>query len=321
LSAVGAIFTAAMARNHKGKPVTDTAFIAGVPVPQASLGRLHEVSDWRAMRAQLPALLERDGYVLLRGALPREQVMAARNDVLQRLAAVGEIAEPVEMAVATGTSQRAELHPDLGEFWRSVCESPVLRALTHHGVLGEISQALLGGTTEPFDFLWLRTMLRGRASPLHFDHVYMNRGSDQLVTAWVPLGDVALEGGPLVVVEGSNRFDDVVARYRGIDVDRDGLPGSFPEDAVGFAASRNARLLTADFQAGDVILFDMFTLHGSCDNRMGGGRVRLSCDVRWQRADGARDDRWFGSPPLGHGDLSYGGLNGARPLGAAYMAR
>ena len=60
--------------------MTDAAFIAGAPVPPASLGWLREVSDWRAMRDQLPALLERDGYVLLRGALPREQVMAARVD-------------------------------------------------------------------------------------------------------------------------------------------------------------------------------------------------------------------------------------------------
>ena len=75
------------------------------------------------------------------------------------------------------------------------------------------------------------------------------------------------------------------------------------------------------FRAGDVMLFDMFTLHGSCDNRMGGGRVRLSFDVRWQLAGEAEDDRWFGAPPKGHGDLSYGGLNGARPLGQAYIAR
>ena len=301
--------------------MTQTAFIAGKAVPAASLGRLNEVADWRLARDRLPGLLARDGYVVLRGALAREQVMAARHEVLSRLATVGEIAEPVDAAIATGSSRRAELYPDLNRFWRSVCESPLLRDLTHGVALAEISQELLGGTTKPFDFLWLRTMLEGRASPLHFDHVYMNRGSERLVTAWVPLGDVPLQAGPLVVVEGSNRFDDLSARYRDVDVDRDGLPGSFPEDAVAFAASRGARLLTTDFQAGDVMLFDMFTLHGSCDNRMGGGRVRLSCDVRWQIAADAEDDRWFGSPPKGHGDLSYGGLNGAKPLGEAYIAR
>lgn len=301
--------------------MTPTASIAGTPVPAALLGPLDEVADWRGVRTGLPQRLARDGYVLLRQALPRQQVLDARHDVLRRLAAVGEIAEPAESAVATGSSRRAELHADLGAFWRGVCESPALRAVTHGGAMAEISAALLGGATKPFDFLWLRTMVSGRASPLHFDHVYMNRGSSRLVTAWVPLGDVALEAGPLVVVEGSHRFEDLIARYRGVDVDRDGLPGSFPEDAVSFAAARGTRLLTTDFRAGDVMLFDMFTLHGSCDNRMGGGRVRLSCDVRWQRAEDAEDDRWFGQPPTGHGGQGYGGLNGARPLGQAYIAR
>jgi len=299
----------------------DTAYVAGQPVPAALLAPLNEVADWRSAGAQLPQQLARDGYVLLRNALDRDLVRQARHAVLERLAAVGEIAEPVDAAVASGTSRRAALHADLGAFWRTVCEAPQIRQLTHGPQLAEISQALLGKPTLPFDFLWLRTMLEGCASPLHFDHVYMNRGSWNVLTAWVPLGDVPTQAGPLLVVEGSNRFEDLIAGYRGVDVDRDSLPGSFPGDAVAFARARGVRLLTANFQIGDVILFDMFTLHGSCDNRMGGGRVRLSCDVRWQRADEARDDRWFGSPPPGHGGTGYGGLNGSKPLGADYIKR
>lgn len=299
----------------------DRATIAGQPVPANLLGRLDEIADWRGAAAALPARLAADGYVLLRGALDRDRVLAARRDVLARLAAVGEIAEPPDAAIATGTSRRAALNADLGAFWRGVCEAPRLRAVSHGPGLGEIATAILGCAAKPFDFLWLRTMVEGRASPLHFDHVYMNRGSPNVVTAWVPLGDVPLEAGPIVFVEGSNRFEDLIARYRGVDVDRDGLPGSFPDDAIAFATKRGCRLLTSAFRAGDVILFDMFTLHGSCDNRLGGGRVRLSCDVRWQPAAEAEDDRWFGDPPLGHGGMSYGGLNGARPLGEAYAAR
>jgi hypothetical protein len=295
--------------------------IAGKPVPADLLGPLHALAGERSDPAAWQTALDAGGHVLLRGALVRDAVLAARAEVFGRLAEVGEIAEPAVDGIATGRSRRASRHPDQGRFWRSVCEGPRLRAVSHGPALGAIAGALLGQAAEPFDFLWLRTMLAGRSSPLHFDHVYMNRGSDRVLTAWIPLGDVPLEAGPIVFVEGSNRFADLIGRYRGLDVDRETMPGSFPEDAVSFAASRGARLLTADFQAGDVVFFDMFSLHGSCDNMLDGGRVRLSCDVRWQPAGDPRDDRWFGAPPPGHGGRSYGGVNSARPLGAEYVAR
>jgi hypothetical protein len=298
----------------------DHVEIAGKPVPAASLGPLHEAQAADQDPAAWRAAIAAHGHVLLRGALDRDAVLAARAEVFARLAEVGEIV-PGSDGIATGTSRRAASHPDADAFWRSVCEGPLLRAVSHGPGLRAIAQALFGRAAKPFDFLWLRTMLAGRASPLHFDHVYMNRGSAEVLTAWIPLGDVPPEAGPIVFVEGSNRFADLIARYRGLDVDRDAMPGSFPQDAVGFAAARGARLLTADFKAGDVILFDMFSLHGSCDNMLGGGRVRLSCDVRWQPAGDAEDDRWFGAPPPGHGGRSYGGVNSARPLGAEYIAR
>jgi hypothetical protein len=298
----------------------DHVEIAGKPVPAASLGPLHEAQAADQDPAAWRAAIAAHGHVLLRGALDRDAVLAARAEVFARLAEVGEIV-PGSDGIATGTSRRAASHPDADAFWRSVCEGPLLRAVSHGPGLRAIAQALFGRAAKPFDFLWLRTMLAGRASPLHFDHVYMNRGSAEVLTAWIPLGEVPLAAGPIVFVEGSNRFADIVARYRGLDVDRDAMPGSFPEDAIGFARARGARLLTAGFRPGDVILFDMFSLHGSCDNMMRGGRVRLSCDVRWQPAGDAEDDRWFGAPPPGHGGRSYGGVNSARPLGAEYIAR
>ncbi|MBL8671914.1 MAG: phytanoyl-CoA dioxygenase family protein [Alphaproteobacteria bacterium] len=260
--------------------------------------------------------------MLLRGALDAGAAAAARAEVLDRLAAVGEIAAPAEAAIATGKSNRAALHPDLGAFWRSVCEGTALRHLTHGPAMRAVAQAMIGEDAVPFDFLWLRAMLPGRASPLHFDHVYMNRGSARIVTFWVPLGDVPIAAGPIVVVEGSHRFADLAEAYRGHDVDRDpSRPGSLAVDALSLAAQRGCRLLSADFRAGDVLAFGMFTLHGSLDNAMSGDRIRLSADIRWQPAGDARDGRWFGAPPPGHGGKSYGGLNGALPLGAPGIAR
>jgi hypothetical protein len=276
------------------------------------------LSDGAALRARLGE----DGYLFLRGALDRDEALAARSEVLHRLAGVGEIAEPAEAALPTGTSRRAELHADLGRFWRSVSEGPAVRCAVHGDRARKVASAVLDDAVRPFDFIWLRAMLAGRASPLHFDHVYMNRGTDKVVSVWIPLGDVAVADGPLAIVEDSHRFADLIARYRGHDVDRDpSRPGHVAESARQFLEDRGARLLTADFRAGDLCLFSLFTLHGSVDNASPAGKVRLSVDTRWQPADQPMDERLSGPDPKGHGGTGYGGLGSARPLGSPQLRR
>ncbi len=223
--------------------------------------------------------------------------------------------------MASGASDRAAVG-DLDAFWRAVSELPALRRVTHGDGLAEVMTALLDEPVRAFDFVWLRPVAAGRASPLHFDHVYMNRGSARVLTAWIPLGDVTARDGPLVIVEGAHRFADLAEQFAGHDVDRHPeRPGHLQDDALSLATARDCRLLSADFHAGDVVVFGMFTLHGSCDNVSAEGRVRLSCDVRYQPAADAVDDRWFGSPPPGHRGRSYGGLSAAQPLTAAPRRR
>lgn len=296
--------------------------VAGHEVPDALVGPLTDsttlLGDGEALRHRL----EEDGYLLLRGLFEQREVQDAREAVFGRLAAVGEILEPAEDGIASGVSKRHAQVGDLDEFWRSVCEDDALRTVSHGTALHALMADVLGTAAKPFDFVWLRPTPPGRASPLHFDHVYMNRGTQSVVTAWLPLGPVGKEDGPLVIVEGSHRFEDLIARYRGLDVDLDPkTSGSLPEDALTLARARGTRLLTADFKPGDVLLFGMFTLHGSAENVSPEGRVRLTCDVRYQPANEAQDERWFGNPPPGHGGLSYGGLSSAQPLTAAPLVR
>src|SRR5262245_48553265 len=70
---------------------------------------------------------EENGYVLLRDALDRNEIDAARHEVFARLAEMGEILPPVDAGIATGTSRRRDLATDLGAFWKSVSEGPALR--------------------------------------------------------------------------------------------------------------------------------------------------------------------------------------------------
>jgi hypothetical protein len=292
--------------------------IAGALLGERAHGEIADSSHLLGRPAALRERLAEHGHVLLRGLLPVSEVLAGRAEVLAALRAVGEVTGE---AVATGASRRAELH-DLSAFWRGVCEGPAVRRAVHHARLRAAAAMLLGAAVVPFDFVWLRAMPPGRASPFHLDHPYMNRGSARLLTAWVPLGEVRAQDGPIALVEGSHLWDDITARVRGRDVDRDpGFNASFTDDIPALAASRGARILSAAFRPGDVLIFNMFLLHGSLDNAATDGRVRLSADVRFQPGADGRDDRWFGAPPPGHGGRSYAGLSGAQPLTAPPIVR
>src|SRR5205823_4516513 len=135
------------------------------------------------------------GYLLLRDVLNRNEVLAARKEAFARLAQVGEILPPVEAGIPTGTSQRRALAPDLGAFWKSVSEGPALRHVTHGPRLWELAGLLFGAPARPHDYLFLRPAPVGNATNLHYDFPFFAGGSAQIVTCWIPLGEIPVCDG------------------------------------------------------------------------------------------------------------------------------
>jgi hypothetical protein len=281
--------------------------------------------DSTPLTADGPALRQRltdDGYLFLRGAVPRTEILEARCEVLQRLVEVGEIAPPAIDGIATGASRRRELAGDLGAFWQSVSEGPALRRVSHGPRLRGLMQSVLGEPAVPQDYIFLRPGVVGRSTRLHYDYPFFARGSQRVHTVWLALGDVPIEEGPLMVLEDSHRFADLIASARQIDYDSKQSPTvQVLSDTVAFAEQRGSRLLTADFAAGDLVVFSMDCMHGALDNCSPCGRVRLSCDVRWQPAADTRDERYFGANPRGTTGAGYAELNGAKPLTEPWHTR
>jgi len=296
--------------------------VQGRPVPEALIG---ELPDSAALLDQPDALRERmaaDGFLYLKGVLDKALVAAARAEVFQRLVAVDEVAEPASEAIATGTSRRDELIEDRGVFWKSVSEGPKLRSLSHGAAMNQIMRRVVGDPVRPQDYLFLRTGAPGRATGLHFDYPFFTRAHDQVYTVWLPIGDVPVTDGPLVVVEGSHHFRDLIDPMIGFDVALDNTrKATLAQDAVSLAQQRGTRLLTRDFEAGDVVVFGMYTLHGSLENHSPVNRVRLSCDVRWQPLALPLDTRYFGANPVGTTGAGYAELVGAKPLTQEWHVR
>lgn len=271
-----------------------------------------------AMRAQLAS----DGYLFLREALNPTDIMAAREEVFGRLFEVGEIGSPPTDGIYSGTSQRRQQHPDLGNFWQSVSEGPALRKVTHGAAITHVMSTVLGEPAHPHDYLFLRPAVPGRSTHLHYDRPFFARGSDAIYTAWTPLGEIPLSDGPLMAVEASNTFEDLLENSQAVDYQSSNTPlVQLMEDPSQLAKQRNTRLLTAEFHAGDLIIFSMNLLHGSLDNQSAAGRTRLSSDVRWQPSADPIDPRYCGPNPTGTTGAGYGELNGAKPLDEPWHQR
>ena len=65
--------------------------VGGREVPQELIGELRDSASLLEQPVSLRARLAEDGYLFLRGVLDRDAVMAARQEVLARLAAVDDL--------------------------------------------------------------------------------------------------------------------------------------------------------------------------------------------------------------------------------------
>ena len=301
-----------------------SACVQQIEIPSNLRGTLCEYADDIRDGAALQRQVDANGYVLLRGVLDQEQVVTARKEVFARLGEVGEINEPVEHGIGTGTSCRREVAGDLNAFWRDVSSGKALRAVTHGPQLCTLLGRFFGEAARPHDLIYLRPMSVGRATRLHYDFPFFAGYSKRIYTAWIPLGEIDQSEGPLLIIEDSHKFMDWIEPIRSHDyqsdrenevVQRAAYEQPNSVDPVTLAEQRGVRLLSADFQPGDLVVFSGFILHGSLDNCSTIDRVRLSCDVRFQpAADSTADSRYFGTNPAGSAGGGYGAMKGALPL-------
>lgn len=190
---------------------------------------------------------------------------------------------------------------------------PLVRNLIHSGKIPDFFSRILGGPSRPYDLIWSRVVGQGRCETPHCDTVYMNRGTKNLYTIWVPLGDIPLQNGPLMILEKSHRLESLDS-YRSLDIDSDfnkrKITFKHGRFFRGFHYSRNPRKvqkefgkrwLTANFYPGDVIIFSVHALHCTLDNFSDSFRVVV--DARFQLASELIDSRYVGTNPFGHGNF------------------
>ena len=271
-------------------------------------GWLRESNDVREDFVALRSRMDEDGYVFIRGFFDRADVAQVRLSIATVLNDDGLLdpSSPIEDCVSRG--ERTYFRSDIAN------SNAKLHELIYSEPVMEFYAGLLEGDPMHYDYTWLRTVAPGQGTSPHCDIVYMGRGTQRLFTAWVPLGDVPLEVGGLIVLEGSHQDRIKLGRYTEMDVDtactnQDRVSELNAEGFAGFgvltfdpneiAERLDRRWLTAKFQMGDLLTFSVFTVHASLDNRS--NQIRLSSDSRYQLASEPVDERWVGENPPAHG--------------------
>ncbi len=287
--------------------------------PEA-FGWLRDSNDVADDGAELRSHMADDGYVFLPGYLNRNEVLDARRVCLEKLSAAGQLDSNHDILDAVASQgSHVKFMPELAQD-----NAPLMQVL-YDGPMMAFYETLLGGAVRHFDFTWMRAVSPGPATPPHMDVVYMGRGTKKLFTSWTPLGDVPLEMGGLIILEGSHKHKRLTENYGAKDVDTfcsnrrgddyTGMGGG-GNIAQGGALSRTpatlrrnlgGRWLTApEFRAGDLLAFSVFTIHASLDNHT--NRIRLSSDTRYQLASEPVDERWIGENPIAHGPAGKRGM-------------
>lgn len=298
-----------------------TASITGHPLELGShaFGKLRSTSPATSPEP-MRQLMEDDGYLYLPGFFAREDVLSARSEIVRRLYFADALepgTDPMDAVARPGV-----------KIWlgRDNCllamgNQPLLRLL-FAGRMIDFFEAFLGAEVLFFNHTWVRVSPPKAGTEVHTDMVFMGRGTTNLYTAWVPYGDIPLELGGLAILEGSHRHEPIREGYCKQDVDSfcenkgekavdwyeqwrsdpkaHYMKGNWllAEDAARLRQDLGGRWLTADYSAGDLLVFGMYTAHGAIDNQT--KFLRLSSDTRYQLASEPVDDRWAGPMPPGH---------------------
>jgi hypothetical protein len=229
------------------------------------------LADTGALRARL----EEDGYLFLRGLLPRAAVMTLRGQTLRAAADGGWLdpAHPVEAAIADPRAACVDPEPSYLAVLAAIYRLEALHALQHHPAIIDLFERLFGEAVLPRPRLIPRCFFPdqpGHTTAPHQDYPYV-QGTEEFYTLWAPLGDCPAEMGPLQVAAASHR--DGVREFR---------ISQHPATALEVADPLDGAWVGGDFAAGDVILFHSLTVHRGSLNRS--RHLRQSVDFRYQRA-------------------------------------
>jgi phytanoyl-CoA hydroxylase len=279
--------------------------------------------------SELRRRFEQDGYVWVKNVMPREDVLDMREAYFSHMAPTGilkpgtsareGIFDPTQDPIVHNGVGGRDLPEDVERVRKlvEVHKNPFYLAFLEHPSLRAFVREFMGWER---DVLVKRTLLRhnvpqGLSTGVHYDRLFLRAGEADFLTAWVPIGDVAAEGGGLVYLEHSDdigremeaefmkRNMELPAEERvsgfNINMARDGQLThnieTYTKDLENapYRGRNTRKWLVGNYEAGDVVFHNPYLLHGASKNEDPMGRIRLSTDLRFYEEGAALDERWM----------------------------
>lgn len=242
--------------------------------------QLLSIKDSSNLLADPDALRDRfeeDGYLYLKGLLPKVQVQALQAQIFAVCKRKGWFAaddnafETALPRIVPAVEGEAEYFAVYDEVQRL----EAFHALPHQPALMSVMRALLDETAFPHPLSICRLMFPNNTettTPPHQDYPN-NQGTTELYACWMPLSDCPVELGGLAFMPGSHKHGLLPLKFS---------LGAGNRQAVLPEALKDKPWVTGDYQQGDVLIFHSLMLHRALDNQT--DRMRISVDYRYQSA-------------------------------------
>jgi hypothetical protein len=241
-----------------------------------------------------------DGYLLVKNVLPREDVLRVRQKYFEKLAPTGCLApntKPVEgifdmtqnrfnfPGVGAGPPDMTGSDPEVAKQFNDLAleahhEDWYKEDLCHHPAIHEFVAKLMGWGENTLSIR--RTLLRNNmpqnpAIGVHYDQIFLRHGEDTFVTAWVPIGDISIEGGGLIYLETGHEIGEQTEREFMERAKAAGMTDQEVKNAynanmmsgglldVGplrYAKKYGRRWLLTPYEAGDVVFHNPYAVSG-----------------------------------------------------------
>ncbi|KAL6352589.1 hypothetical protein LRP88_13055 [Fusarium phalaenopsidis] len=267
----------------------------------------------------LQARYEKDGYLFMKGILPRSDVLNCREAYFKFLSPSGVLqpgSKPVDgiynaenkgidfPSIGAGPCLEGQTGPgSFADLAEKAHTEPWYLEFSSHPDLRDFVAKLRGWGEDTL--LLKRSLLRNNtphndAIGVHYDQSFLRYGEPTSVTAWIPIGDIRLQGGGLIYLEDSDGLGQQLEDEFNRKAKECGMSEKERNDAfnanmmstgwLGYGPIQfskdngNGKWLLTEYEAGDVVFHKP---HMDPENR-----IRLGTDLRFVDSSKPHDTRW-----------------------------